>query len=172
MKFNEQYSYDTPRFAPLRDIMRDLISAWGNAEKWFAALKEWPRVRGMPNLSDAIHRLEHIQPQRLDMWADAYRAWLLPLEYPATAELDEGIPDMDKLFEVCVQIVDEMDAALMKAIAATKGGEFNALSLATENLQVENARDRIDLLTMWAMWDNGVSAAEFDNFVREMGGGS
>lgn len=168
-KLLDVYSYQNPRFAPLREPMRNLIGAWGNAEKWFATLKEWPLIEmGMPHFSDIVHKLEHIQPERLDVWADAYRPWHLPLEYPATPELAEEITDMDRLFEVCIGIVDEVDVAMSKVIHAFEDGEFDSLAQVTENLRIENQADKVRLMNLWALWDSGVNPAAFDLAAKEL----
>lgn len=167
-KFRDIYSYDNQRFAFLREPMRELIGAWGKAEKWFASLKEWPLVHGIPHLSAGIHWLEHIQPERLDIWATAYRPWLLPLEYPATPELEEKVIDIDRLFEVCIDIIDEVGAALEKMRLTTDAGEFHPLSAATETLQIENCNDKAGLLELWTLWDQMVDAAAFDMAAKEI----
>ena len=71
MRAQEYASWDNPRFAPMREPMRRVMEAYGNAEKWFADIKD--RVlcdMGMPFLSDAIHKLEHKQPERIDEFAE------------------------------------------------------------------------------------------------------
>ena len=65
-------------------------------------------------------------------------------------------------------IVDSVDEALGDFIRKTADGEFNALSLKAEELQVVNTDDRRKLLEAWAMWDNGeMSRATFDSWCRE-----
>ena len=171
MKMREIYNYKNPKYAKLKEPMRNLIGAWGDAEKWFATLKEWPLIEaGMPSLSDAIHKLEHVQPERIDAFAHAYRPWHLELIYPATDELVEEIGDLDHFFEICVGIVDHVDEALMNMIKVTSGGEFNSLALSCENLQIENQQDKEKLLQAWEMWDNGVSPSSYDKWIAHLYG--
>ena len=99
MKKREFYSYKSKTFAPLRDPMREAMRAFLNAERYFAAIKEvvWGRF-GMKYLSDAIHSLEHKQPGRIDRFGDLLHQLGLEIEYPATPELGEPLPDLDEVF--------------------------------------------------------------------------
>lgn len=171
MRAQEYASWDNPRFAPMREPMRRVMEAYGNAEKWFADIKD--RVlcdMGMPFLSDAIHRLEHKQPERIDEFAEIPHDYHLRLMYPGTPELDEDFDnDLDRVFEVCVAIVDGVNEALGGFIRATADGEFNALSLKAEELQIANTDDRRKLLDAWTMWDQGgMSRATFDSWCRKL----
>ena len=40
MRAQEYASWDNPRFAPMREPMRRVMEAYGNAEKWFADIKD------------------------------------------------------------------------------------------------------------------------------------
>ena len=171
MRAREYANWENPKFAPLMGPVRRVMEAYGNAEKWFADIKD--RVlcdMGMVFLSDAIHRLEHKQPERVDAFAEIPHDYHLRLPYPGTPELDEDFnDDLDRVFEVCVTIVDAVDGALGDFIRVTADGEFNALSLKAEELQLQNTGDRQKLLSAWSMWDNGgMSRASFDNWCRRL----
>lgn len=171
MRAREYANWENPKFAPLMGPVRRVMEAYGNAEKWFADIKD--RVlcdMGMVFLSDAIHRLEHKQPERVDAFADIPHDYHLRLPYPGTPELDEDFnDDLDRVFEVCVAIVDAVDGALGDFIRVTADGEFNALSLKAEELQLQNTGDRQKLLSAWSMWDNGgMSRASFDSWCRRL----
>lgn len=171
MRAREYANWENPKFAPLMGPVRRVMDAYGNAEKWFADIKD--RVlcdMGMVFLSDAIHRLEHKQPERVDAFADIPHDYHLRLPYPGTPELDEDFnDDLDRVFEVCVTIVDAVDGALGEFIRVTADEEFNALSLKAEELQLQNTGDRQKLLSAWSMWDNGgMSRASFDNWCRNL----
>lgn len=171
MRAREYANWENPKFAPLMEPVRRVMEAYGNAEKWFADIKD--RVlcdMGMVFLSDAIHRLEHKQPERIDAFADIPHDYHLRLPYPGTPELDEDFnDDLDRVFEVCVTIVDAVDGALGDFIRVTADGEFNALSLKAEELQLQNTGDRQKLLDAWTMLDNGgMSRATFDSWCRKL----
>lgn len=171
MRAQEYFQYDNPEFQALREPMRKVMSAYGNAEKWFADIKARVKTEfGMPFLSDHIHSLEHKQPERIDRFDSIMETYHLLLEYPATPELDESFDnDLDRVFEVCVGIIDEVDEALNGFIQKTKDGRFNAVSLKAEELQVQNADDRNLLLEAWAMWDNGgMSRTSFDSWCHRL----
>lgn len=176
MRAEEYATWAKPEFSGLRDRMRDVMRAYGMAEKWFAAIKDKVLVEmGMPFLSDAIHRLEHMIPEEVDGFGDALHELGLLLEYPATPELAEPLNnDLDKVFECCVQILDETSEALGRFEQEAAGGLTNALSLQAEELQVRISGMRTHLLDAWRMWDNGgMSRASFDSWCRRLfkGGG-
>lgn len=172
MKKRDFYNYETKTFAPLRDPMRQVMTALLNAERYFAAIKEvvWGRF-GMKYLSDAIHSLEHRQPPRIDQFANILHQLGLEIEYPATPELAEPLGDLDEVFRVCMEIVDNVEQALTGFIRKADELQFYAQGREAENLQIENSADRIRLLEAWSMWDNNVSASSFDKYVRELYGG-
>ena len=170
MRKQDYYNYINDEFAPVREPMRRVMGAFGNAEKWFAAIKDVVLIDfSMPFLSDAIHALEHVQPERVDTFAGAIHSYGLLLEYPATPELVEDFHNnLDRVFEVCVGVVDEVDEALNGFIRDMSGGKFNSLALIAEDLQVENAYDRTALLEAWGMWDNGsASRSSFDSWCKK-----
>ena len=172
MKKREFYSYKSKTFAPLRDPMREAMRAFLNAERYFAAIKEvvWGRFV-MKYLSDAIHSLEHKQPGRIDRFGDLLHQLGLEIEYPATPELGEPLPDLDEVFRVCVEVVDEVERGLSGFIRAADNLQCRAAGRGAEELQMENSADRTRLLEAWSMWDNQVSASSFDKYVKILFGG-
>lgn len=172
MKKREIYNYEDRRFSPLRDSMREVMRAFLNAERYFAAIKEvvWGRF-GMKYLSDAIHSLEHKQPPRIDQFGDALHQLGLEIEYPATKELAEPLPDLDEVFRVCVEVVDNVENALAGFIHKADELQCWALGREAENLQIANSADRTRLLEAWSMWDNNVGASSFDKYVHQLYGG-
>ena len=172
MRKREYYNYENSRFAPLRAPMREAMRAFLNAERYFAAIKEvvWGRF-GMKYLSDAIHALEHKQPERIDQFGDILHQRGVEIEYPATQELAEPLSDLDEVFRVCVEIVDSLEQALAGFICQTDELKLYALGREVETLQMENSADRTLLLEAWSMWDNGVSASSFDKYVKILFGG-
>lgn len=172
MKKRDFYSYETKPFSLLRDPMREAMRAFLNAERYFAAIKEavWGRF-GMKYLSDAIHSLEHLQPERIDRFGDTLHQLGLEIEYPATPELDEPLPDLDEVFRVCVEIVDEIENTLGGFIKKADELNLYALGREAETLQMDNSADRTKLLEAWNMWDNKVSASSFDKYIHILYGG-
>lgn len=169
MKKRDIYNYKNARFAALREPMRKVMSAYGSAEKFFAAIKEvtWARF-GMKALTNYIHALEHIQPDEVDSFKDIMAEIGLEVEYPATDELDmEQFSDLDDVFKVCVDIIDSTDEALRDFVRFidTNRPEFSALARKAENLLTNNSAERKFLLEAWAMYDNGASETSFDDWV-------
>lgn len=172
MKKRDYYNYENQKFSPLRDPMRQAMTALLNAERYFAAIKEvvWGRF-GMKYLSDAIHALEHRQPGRIDQLGDILHQLGLEIEYPATQELDEPLGDLDEVFRVCVELVDDVEKGLSEFIRVADNLQLWAAGRGAENIQLENSADRTRLLEAWSMWDNKVSTSSFDKYVRVLYGG-
>ncbi len=168
MRKRDYYNYNTPRFQPLREPMRKVMTAYGEAERHFALIKEitWAEF-GLKSLTNYIHSLEHIQPDAVDKFKAIMAEIGLMVDYPTVEELVEDFPDLDKVFEVCVGIIDETDEALREFITLidTQHREFSALARQMENLQMQNSAERSFLLEAWSMWDNNPSYTSFDNWV-------
>ena len=125
---------------------------------------------GMPMTSDYIHKLAHVNLERLDGFGDILHERHLMQTYPATARLEEPITDVDKAFAVAVEIVDRVDEALRRFVAATNMGVLSALARKAEGLQMDNSADRTGLLKVWQMWDDSRSKTSFDSWVGRVTG--
>jgi len=169
MNSKQYYKWENEKFSKLYEPVRAVMGAYGNAEKWFADIKDRVLTEfGMPFLSNYIHSLEHKQPIRIDAFAEVVHIYGLRLPYPETRELGESLDyDIGRVFDVSIQIIDEIDEALNEFIRASAGNEFNAISLKAEELQLLNASDRQPIIEAWKMWDNGdMNRATFDNWCR------
>lgn len=169
MKRRDYYNYANPKFSPLRDPMRKVMTAYGEAERFFATIKEktWANF-GLKSLTNYIHSLEHLQGGYVDTFKSILAEIGLEIEYPAVGELAEEMPDLDKVFEVCVGIVDDVDEALRDFIAEIdeRHKEFSALARKVENLQMQNSAQRSFMLEAWNMADNNISLSSFDDWVN------
>lgn len=169
MKKREYFNYANEKFSPIRDPMRRLMTAYGEAERHFAHIKEivWAEM-GFVALSQYIHSLEHIQPEYVDELKAFLAEYGLLLEYPTVTELAEPMDDLDKVFEVCVGIVDETDDALRAFIKVVdeQTPELSVIARNLETLQMKNSKDRTFILEAWSMWDNNPSCTSFDNWVE------
>ena len=170
MKKRDFYNYDSPKFNILREPMRKVMTAYGEAERFFALIKEitWAEFR-MKSLTNYIHALEHIQPDAVDAFKDILAEQGLMVEYPPINELVEDLRDLDRVFEVCVEIVNNTDEALKEFIKVVDidRPEFSAMARKAENLQMQNSAERTFLLEAWSMWDNNPSYTSFDNWVEK-----
>jgi hypothetical protein len=170
MKKKDYYNYDNPKFKPLREPMREVMTAYGEAERFFALIKEitWYRF-GMKSLTDYIHALEHIQPDEVDTFKDIFAENGLSVEYPPIGELTEELNNLDRVFEVCVGIIDQTDLSLNNIIIEidTEVPELSAMARSIETLLMRNSKNRTFLLEAWAMWDTEPSYTSFDNWVEK-----
>ncbi len=168
MTVKEFHSYSNPKFERLLVPMRQVMSAYGEATQFFANLKEltWYRY-GLKHTTKRIHKLEHIQPERIDEFKNILAQHHLPLEYPPIKELDtESLQSLQEIFELCVEIIDKTDEALENFIVVCSENKFGALARQVEQLQIDNSKDRQWLLEAWAMIDNDTSLSSFDNWIK------
>lgn len=168
-KKRDIYNYKNPTYYAIRDRMRDVISAYSNAAKWYATIKEvtWAEF-GLVHLTDAIHHLEHIQYEYIDEFKSIMAQIGLEVEYPPTQEFVESLEDIDKVMEVCVGIADETNKALSDFIEKSKEPEFQPLARQVEQLQIDNSKSKSKLLEIWSMWDKNPSYSSFDNWVKHL----
>lgn len=182
MKKREYYTYENPKFYALRDPMREVIRSFWAAMQYYAGIKEvvWGRY-GMAYLSDAIHTLEHKQPERIDQFSAIMRQEGLEIEYPSVPELDEPLDTLDEVFRVCVELNDNVDRSLQRFINVAdrkeneaggvpnqNQGRFPGLARQAETLQIDNSEDRKKLLEAWSMWGNNPSSSSFDKWVKSI----
>lgn len=182
MNKREYYNYKNPAYYALRDPMRGVIRSFWAAMQYYAGIKEvvWGRY-GMTYLSEAIHSLEHKQPERIDQFSAIMRQEGLEIEYPSVPELDEPLDSLDEVFRVCLELNDGVDKALQRFIdvadrktdemGGTPGanqGRFPGLARQAETLQIDNSEDRKKLLEAWAMWGNGPSMSSFDKWAKSI----
>ena len=168
-KKRELYSYKNEDYSFLRDIMRDVISAFSNAAKWYATIKEvtWAEF-GLIHLTDFIHSLEHVQYEYIDEFKSIMAQIGLEVEYPPTQEFIESLEDIDKVMEVCIGIADETNNALSDFIAKASKPEFQPLARQVEQLQIDNYKSKAKLFEIWTMWDKNPSYSSFDNWVKHL----
>lgn len=169
MRAKDFYNYANPEFSAVRDPMRRVMKAYGNAERWFAHIKEvtWADY-GSEFLTNGLHAMEHIQPIRVDTFKGVLAQWGLEVEYPPIAEFLEPLPDYGRIFEVSVSIVDEIHEALLDFIRVTDGGRMDAAARQVEQLEIDNSKDRAWLIQAWKMWDTGVSFGTMDSWVKKL----
>lgn len=169
MKKRDFYNYDNADLAFLKPLMRKVMTAYGEAERFFAFIKEitWAEF-GLKSLTGYIHSLEHKQPDYVDDFKAILAEKGLMVEYPPINELVEDFGDLDKVFEVCVGIIDDTDEALREFVFTVDGEykEFSALARKVEDLQMRNSAERAFMLDAWSMWDNEPSYSSFDNWVK------
>lgn len=168
MTFQEMMQFRAPE-QPVMNAANAVNNAFLWANRALDTTKEAVWIDfGLPFTSQFIHEIAHINLKRLDAFGDILHENHLKQTYPATPSLDELIGDMDKVFEIVVTIIDEVDEALNNFIKAASGGRSNAMALAAETLQMENSADRTKVLQAWKMWSTGVANTSFDNWILHL----
>lgn len=168
-KLTEIYGYGNPAFQPLKDPARGVIEAYQNAARFLDTVQERVYIRmGLVHTARMIHDLAHEMPKRFDVFSDMLHERHLEAIYPATPELTEEIPDMDRAFEIVTGVLEDIQAALERFHAVTDNAAFRPMALKTEELMLRNSEDYTRFLEAWAMWDNLGGASSFDNWVLHL----
>lgn len=173
-KVNERFTYDDPRFAPLRDASRRATAAYQNAARGLDTLKEWVLIKfGLTQTAEAIHRLAHEQPKRFDGIGDILHQRHLMQEYPETPEYKERPADLDGVFGEIIRMLDEIETALKDCVYEAETANLYPLARAFENLQMQNSESYEKFLYAWQMYDmTDSSATSYDNWIRGLFEGS
>lgn len=164
-KLKEIYNYDNEPFFSLRDAARAVTGAFGAQNKWLDTMQEWLYIeRGMKHTSDLVHGIAHRALVYLDEFSDILHERHLATEYPATPELDERFEDPSEIFEAVISALEKTGAALKRFRDAANDANLAPLAISTETLMAKVSGEQTVVLALWQMWDQGMSAASFDNW--------
>jgi hypothetical protein len=164
-RLKDRFNYDTEPYSLIREAARGVTGAYGAANKWLDTVQEWLLIeRGMAHTSDLIHGIAHRALERLDDFSAILHTRHLATEYPATAELTEDFSDVSDALEAVCAILEQTGEALKRFRDAANGAGLDGMALAAENLMVQNDAEFTAVLKLWQMWDQGISAASFDNW--------
>ena len=171
MAIRENYGYENARYALLKQPSIDVTSAFGRANHFLDTIQEGVYIEaGMLYTSRYIHNDAHKMLAWLDEFSDILHERHLMTIYPPVPELIEDIRDMDTVFDIIIQIFDEVLDALEAFRSATDNGALRPLCIKTENLMMEVSAEYTNILAMANMWEKGNSHASFDKWVKSLMG--
>lgn len=166
MKARESFNWDRPEFAVIKGRARDVVEAYQNAARFLDTVKEWVYIHaGMVHTSDSIHKMAHEMPGLFDKFGDMLHERHLEVMYPATPELTEPIEDMDKAYEIIIDVLERISTALEAFHSAADNAELRPMQLLVEELMLKNSQSYTAIAEQWSMWDMRVSESSFDNWV-------
>jgi len=171
MKARDIYNYDNPKFAPLREPMRAVVSAYQAANRYFDTCQEYTLIeQGLVATSKWLHSIAHTFPLDFDGFIDVLHELHLMGEYPETPELDwrKELTDMQDVFGLCAKVLENNQEALETFYAVTDNAELRPLALKAEEMMLANSAKRTELLEGWAMYDEGGSKTSFDNWIKHL----
>lgn len=168
------FSYDNPKYAPLRDPARAVVKAYQDANRFFDTAQEYLYIeQGLKYCALAVHRQAHKFPVRFDKFGDMLHERHLMTYYPATPELDwkEEFDSVQSVFSFLIRAFDNIQDALEEFHRVTDNSDFRPMALYTEELMLENSEDYTKFLEMWARLDNdGGSLTSFDSWCKQFVG--
>lgn len=168
MKPSETYNWKNDKYAPAYEPMRNVVAAYQEANRVWDTCQEWVFMdAGMPNTARVIHDVAHKFPQRFDKFIEMLHEQHLRGEYPATNELTEPIENLDKVFEIIVSALDDIQGALTEFHVATDNVALKPMALFAENAMQENSAEYTAILEMWSMWSNGCDKAAYDKWAKQ-----
>lgn len=172
MKARDIYNFDNPKFAKLREPSRDVVRFYQNANRFYDTIQEYVYIeQGMKYCSQLIHRQAHRFPQRFDTFVDMLHERHLMGEYAETPEMNwrEELKDMDDVFSVLIDVLENIQEALEKFHAVTDNADFRPMALKTEELMAQNSADYTKWLELWYRYDSdGGSKTSFDSWCKHI----
>lgn len=175
MKLKEQFNYDNPLYAPLKEPAKGVIKAYQDANRWFDTIQEYVYIeQGLKNCAQVCHRQAHRFPQYFDRFADMLHERHLMAIYGATEELDiyAEAKNMDDIFALIIRIFEHIQEALEIFHRATDNAQFRPMALYVEELMLTNSKDHTKFLELWCIYDqlndkgNASSPTSFDNYCK------
>lgn len=173
-KIKDFFSFDNPKFSPIKKASRDVIEAYQNGNRYLDTAQEYVYIKlGMPNLAKVIHNQAHEFPKTFDRFVDMLHERHLMAEYPATEELDtsEYFNNLDSVFSFVITVFEDIGEKLEVFRNITDNGELRPMSLFAEELIAENSKNYTKFLEMWARWDINenvsTSLTTFDSWCSE-----
>jgi len=146
------FSYDAPVYKEIKEPARQVVEAYQNAARFLDTLQEWVYIEtGMVHTARKLHVLAHEMPKRFDVFGDILHERHLMVMYPPTPELTEDIADMNRVFEIAIGILDEIQNALEKFRTAADNPMLRPMALKTEELMMQNSFEYTQILEMWKM---------------------
>lgn len=163
------FSYDNPVYKEIKEPARRVVEAYQNAARFLDTLQEWVYIEtGMVHTARKFHLLAHEMPKRFDVFGDILHERHLMVVYPPTPELAEDIPDMNRVFEIAIGTLDEIQDALEKFRTAADNPNLRPMALKTEDLMMQNSHEYTQILEMWKMYENLSSYTSYDSWVKRL----
>ena len=169
MAIRDNYGYENAKYAMLKQPSIDVTSAFGRANHFLDTIQEGVYIEAaMPYTSRYIHNVAHKMLKWLDDFSDILHERHLMTIYPPVPQLDEDVRDMNRVFEIVIQIFDEVQEALESFHSACETSAMRPLAIKTENLMMDVSAEYTNILAMANMWERGVSHSSYDNWVLHL----
>ena len=169
--FKEFYSWQNPIYAPLRDPARAVIAAYQDANRFYDTVQEFVYIElGMVFLSRFIHARAHDFPKKFDRFIEMLHEHHLMGEYPPTGELDfkRELQSVEDVFSVLIRVLDHIQEALERFHAQTDNEKLRPMAIFTEELMMENSRERTRILSIWNRFSSDPgSLSSFDSWIQK-----
>lgn len=108
-----RFGWDNPKYSILEEDVRDVMTAYQNANKWLDTIKEHVLINlHLPYFSHIIHELAHTMPSRFDQFGDILHKEGLMIPYPSTEEWSKSIGDVHNTISHIFDILDNIIESL------------------------------------------------------------
>lgn len=157
------------RFNVLSAPARRVTEAYERAARHFDEMKEIVKVDfGLNNTSEFIHRTAHWFPGQFDVVGDILHQRNIRQEYGATEAFDRRVADMDEVYTHCVELLDEIERALLEFIRVCDASGCEAQGRQLENLQMAVSAEREKYISAWSMYDEANSPTSYDSWMLHL----
>lgn len=157
----------TQRYRFLTEPARRATEAYEKAARFFDQLKEIVLIEmGLVNTAEMIHETAHWFPRQFDILGDILHQRHILQEYGATPAFTESPDDLEDVFRICVECLDEIDGRLIELIDICDKNRAKALGRQFETLEVNVSEKCTAFLDAWQMLENVENPVSYDNWVK------
>lgn len=146
--------------------VRRMMEAMGKAMWGMAQLKEcvW-YGGGLQGVTNFFHWLEHSYGDRIDELKSTLAQVGLPVIYPQFQALNNYPATIDKAFDLGIELIDEVNAAVSDFVEQTDNAYHEPLARQAENIQIANYKPRAYMTQAREMaLDGNSSSTSFDSW--------
>lgn len=159
----------TNKYEFLRQPARRATETYEKANRWFDQLKELILIElGLAFTSKMFHETAHTFPEQFDKLGDILHQKHIIQDYGATPEFPGVELELGDMFQMAVDLLDEIETALGDLIKAADMGNAWSLARQFEELQVENSQIHEKYLYAWRMYEEATSPTSFDSWVEKL----
>lgn len=157
------------RFEFLIEPAKKVTEAYERGTRYFDQLKEIVLIEfALVHTSEFIHNTAHWFPTQFDLLGDILHQCHIMQVYGETGAFNRDIRDMNDVFTLCLEQLDEIENALQEFVEICELHNAWALARQTETLQINNRAVCDKYLKAWAMYEEATSATSYDNWIARL----
>ena len=164
-----RFGWDNPKYDNLETPVREVMSAYQNANKWLDSIKEHILINlNCPYFSNIVHELAHTMPARFDEFGDILHTEGLGIPYPTTMEWENPIGNISESIKRIYEILDQIRVSLRVFKLAAESCDCLEMSIACDPLLTDIHAEYMFFHRAESMLNSfGGNLAQWDKFIYE-----